>query len=602
MTRFLSSLRGAVFLLCAGVALNVPAKAAAALKISKSGGSYGLYAESGEEIAPCVYEEIRPGAPGTPYLVRHDGCYGFVGSDGVFVTDLDFTAAEPFALSPEKNPCAAVRKNGAWNFIDENGVPVFVRWRETREMLAGETALADFYLTFRRKHADAAVSPKDSRKRFVTRFVNRQLKQFTLKGRYESAADYGMRVNEGTLREKTEELTRRANDLYFASHTPEIIPVSEFRLAGYDPDNAVMRLTHPVWGEFLLPVPGGDKAADFESAWARGGVKVSAPSYALSGDGIAVVGLSFSVPATGASYAIDSSATFRQSRIDIDIGGYVETAGKIAGTQTAGGKIVVREKERVADVDRDIPENPVSRERPRFALVIANESYSEAPDVPFALKDGRYFDEYCRKTLGIDAKNVSFVVNATGGSFSRALREFCKRAKSNPGAELIFYYAGHGVPADGGRASYLLPTDVDGAYAKDDGISLEEIYDRLSETEAAQVVVLLDSCFSGTLGKEGARGVRIRSEKAEPRGNMIVLSAASGTQESQPYREGSHGLFTYFLLKKLKESGGAVSVGDLFEYLRREVPRAAGEAGLNEQTPELQISSDFADGLNARLR
>ena len=67
---------------------------------------------------------------------------------------------------------------------------------------------------------------------------------------------------------------------------------------------------------------------------------------------------------------------------------------------------------KAADVDMNIPETGTVADK-TFAVVIANEEYSREARVPFALRDGEVFAEYCRKTLGIPEKNIRVVKNAT---------------------------------------------------------------------------------------------------------------------------------------------------------------------------------------------
>jgi hypothetical protein len=55
------------------------------------------------------------------------------------------------------------------------------------------------------------------------------------------------------------------------------------------------------------------------------------------------------------------------------------------------------------------------------------------------------------------------------------------------------------------------------------------------------------------------------------------------------YREKQHGFFTYFLLKKLKESRGAVTYQELFEYIKRSVDKESSLIS-KPQTPEVQVS------------
>ena len=65
--------------------------------------------------------------------------------------------------------------------------------------------------------------------------------------------------------------------------------------------------------------------------------------------------------------------------------------------------------------------------------------------------------------------------------------------------------------------------------------------------------------------------------------NMTVLSASSGEQVSSTYDEKGHGLFTYFLLKGIKNEDvvkpdGSIKMDDLYSYIKPQVERIAREA------------------------
>jgi hypothetical protein len=55
------------------------------------------------------------------------------------------------------------------------------------------------------------------------------------------------------------------------------------------------------------------------------------------------------------------------------------------------------------------------------------------------------------------------------------------------------------------------------------------------------------------------------------------------------YRDKQHGFFTYFLLKKLKESRGEATYQELFDYVQRSVGKESGLIS-KPQTPEVQVS------------
>jgi hypothetical protein len=76
---------------------------------------------------------------------------------------------------------------------------------------------------------------------------------------------------------------------------------------------------------------------------------------------------------------------------------------------------------------------------------------------------------------------------------------------------------------------------------------------------------------------------------------MIVLSAAQGDETAYPYKEKGHGLFTYFLLKKLQESKGNTTLGELADYITSEVGKTSIVINGKSQTPSASVSPSMID-------
>lgn len=250
-----------------------------------------------------------------------------------------------------------------------------------------------------------------------------------------------------------------------------------------------------------------------------------------------------------------------------------------------------------SDVDTNIPSSGIVNDK-TFAVIVANEKYQSVTEVDYAENDGNMFREYCHKTLGVPEKNIHFVPNATLVNMWAQVDWLESIAKAYDGdASLIFYYAGHGIPDEGTRDAYLLPVDGSGSNVKT-GYKLSELYSSLSKFPTRQTVVLLDACFSGA-ERTGdmlvaARGVALKSKKEVPKGNLIVFSAASEDETAYQYTDKGHGLFTYFLLKKLKETKGDVSLGDLAAYVQEQVYRHSVIENSKSQTPTVILSSELS--------
>lgn len=260
-----------------------------------------------------------------------------------------------------------------------------------------------------------------------------------------------------------------------------------------------------------------------------------------------------------------------------------------------------------SDVDIDIPTISLGSNTESFAVIIANENYKKVAKVPCALNDGRTFRRYCENVLGIPSENIHYVEDATLGMMTTELNWATRVATAFEGdARIIIYYAGHGIPNEKDGESFLLPVDVAGNDAQS-AYSLGTLYKQLGSLNAKSVTLFMDACFSGARRGDGmlmaARGVAIKVKNKQPMGNMVVFSAAQGDETAYPYAEKGHGLFTYFLLKKLKETKGDVDYGTLGEYIRKEVMRKAAVVNNKPQTPSVLFSTQLGDNwANIKLK
>lgn len=236
-----------------------------------------------------------------------------------------------------------------------------------------------------------------------------------------------------------------------------------------------------------------------------------------------------------------------------------------------------------------------------FALVIGIEKYRSISDAQFAERDADTFHQYARTVLGVPKDNVILLLNehASQADLSKYLEEWLPR-NVGPDSRVYVYYSGHGTPDVTGKNSYIVPWDGDPSYLKSRAYPLSKLYKSLDSLRAKEVVVLLDACFSGTgprsLVAKGLRPLVVVTQTPVPHGGRLTVLTASSADEAAGTMEGQgHGMFTYFLLKGLKDSpfskkGEAVKLEDLYRYLREQVPAAARRQN-REQTPQMFTSN-----------
>lgn len=247
----------------------------------------------------------------------------------------------------------------------------------------------------------------------------------------------------------------------------------------------------------------------------------------------------------------------------------------------------------------DLPfSNPVNPHR--FALIIGNEDYSSyqiglqtEANVDYAIRDANAFREYAIRVFGVPPDNILFLTNARAIEMHNEIDKIKNIIRAlNGKAEIIFYYAGHGFPDEKTREPHIMPVDVTGTNLRF-AIKINDFYKELSAYPSERITVFMDACFSGgarNVGLVAARGVRVRPRDQNLHGNLVVFTASSENQSAHPYREKQHGIFTYFLLNKLKETKGEITYKELSDYINQTVGVRSAIINNTEQTPQTNFS------------
>lgn len=257
-----------------------------------------------------------------------------------------------------------------------------------------------------------------------------------------------------------------------------------------------------------------------------------------------------------------------------------------------------------SDVDKDIPKGlPFNPQK--YALIIGCEDYAKYQtglnkevNVDFAENDARVFSEYAETTLGYPKDQIYTLINPTASQIKQNIEKLQKAIEIEKGkAEILVYYSGHGLPDENTKEPYLIPVDVNGNNPQD-GISLVEVYTKLTKFPTLKATIILDACFSGgARNKElvALKGVKVRPKMDAVSGNLVVFTSSKGTESSAVFKEKQHGYFTYFLLKNLKENAGKNTFNNLFTDVNYQVSKEALKIG-KTQTPDVMPGLEIGEG------
>ena len=428
---------------------------------------------------------------------------------------------------------------------------------------------------------------------FAFDMVNSRMADWQKKKDYETAEQWRERVTSENREKKLNEVIANVRKNFIAAYTTNSLKGT---LGVYDTDYGTYPVSIDGLGRIYAKVPAED-ADLFKGYWNQ--IQL-VPQYGVIDDQLALLSCEFKlgdkVYQSASSYSNDGSNEFLANLppLEFDLKG--GSAAKKANSQLE-----------VVDnaLDINIPETNEENKK-TFAVIIGNENYERVTKVQYALNDAKVFASYCRKTLGLPKDNIRIYRDATYGTMLSALDDIKSIASAFEGdLNVIFYYAGHGVPSESDKTAYLLPVDASGQHTEV-CLSTKRLYDTLDGLHAKRVLVFMDACFSGAQRGDGmlasARGVALKVKQDAPKGNMVVFSAATGDETAYPYKEKGHGLFTYYLLKKLQDTKGDVTLGELSDYVNKEVRRQSVVINHKSQSPTVVPAAGMSDWTSIKLK
>lgn len=232
-----------------------------------------------------------------------------------------------------------------------------------------------------------------------------------------------------------------------------------------------------------------------------------------------------------------------------------------------------------------------------WALIVGIESYRDAPAATGARADAEAFARLATTSLGIPEEHVqvAFDDRASRSDLEKHLKWLTTNV--NAGDRVYVYFSGHGAPEPTSGTSYLLPYDGDPRALDETALKLSQLVGTLEASKSGEVLVMLDSCFSGSGGRSVLpAGVRplVPVNRPTSSGRVALFTAASAAEISGPAPGGVHGLFTATVLEAIG-TGKADSDGDgrlsLQELAQWVAPRVARQArrDLRQQNPTLTV-------------
>ena len=222
-----------------------------------------------------------------------------------------------------------------------------------------------------------------------------------------------------------------------------------------------------------------------------------------------------------------------------------------------------------------------------YALVIGNDNYAAFPQLTSAGDDAKAVAAVLQSRYGYDVHELA---NANRFEMLSALNDL--REKLTEQDNLLVYFAGHGE-LDTSRQGYWLPVDAQIGQPSS-WISNRAISDILTTMQAKHVLVIADSCYSGTMTtsslatfgggmQDSVWGDWVKTMTA---GRSRTALTSGGVQPvADASSKGSHSLFAAALLTVLRDNNQLLTGQQLFREIAAGMALRGANAGL-KQAPE----------------
>jgi len=217
----------------------------------------------------------------------------------------------------------------------------------------------------------------------------------------------------------------------------------------------------------------------------------------------------------------------------------------------------------------------------RVALVMGNSAYLHVPPLANPVNDATDVSAALR-AIGFE------VITLTDGTYALMLDAVERFRRAMAGASVgLFYYAGHGIQAQG--QNYLLPVDanaVEEYQLKAMALDAALVMDVMNMAAAGLNIVVLDACRNNPFAPSGrgigtARGLSVMG--TDLKGALIAYATGPGKEAMDG--DGRNGIYTAALLRHIGTPG--LDIKEVFDRVGAEVALATKGA----QTP--WINSQF---------
>ncbi len=216
-----------------------------------------------------------------------------------------------------------------------------------------------------------------------------------------------------------------------------------------------------------------------------------------------------------------------------------------------------------------------------FALVIGNNDYSQFPTLETAVNDAQRVAAVLQSDYGFDTR---LILNADRYAILSALNDL--RGQLTEADNLLIYYAGHGERDPETLQGYWLPVDAEQANTAN-WIANSTISDLLNTFKAKHVLVVADSCYSGSMTQSSVARIDTQLDDEHLKKWLKVMAktpsrtvlTSGGVSPVLDGGGGEHSVFAKAFIQELEQDIGIIDAYKIYLGVSGQVKTQAASIG-----------------------
>ena len=228
-----------------------------------------------------------------------------------------------------------------------------------------------------------------------------------------------------------------------------------------------------------------------------------------------------------------------------------------------------------------------------WVLLISNQDYQHISDLKTPHHDSDVLKQVLENRYGFDPQHIVQIKDASKDQMHKEMDKLQARVKGND--SLLIFYAGHGYQDPGfGSKGFWIPVDGMSPDAQDSPrttwLPNSTVHDILEASKARHILLISDSCYSGTFKTRSLDSRQVFSGDAEFFYKLAAKKSrrAITSGDLEPVLDGGgsgHSVFARQLINTLVNNKHALNAKHLFDKISQPVQASAQSLGAM-QTPQ----------------